>query len=1064
MVRHTVFIILLTSIHFIVFGQEFTKIAESYIGGTKVDKPINFVKTPDNAVIVIGISNSIDGTMTGIAGTTSSNKVLLVKVSNNLELIWAKSFNYKSCSSVDKTPENGFCFIGLTASNVLEFVKVDESGNLISNYNLNINYPYESENILLKSAPDGSFYFGMNRQLYQYGTDWDVVFYKLSNTGQVVWNKRISGEEDEKIVDFFINSSGNVVLFGNTSSNSGDIKRKFLSVRNINSDIMMVQLDKNNGTIVKQKAIGGSQDEIIYSICKVSEEKYIFISLIGSTDGGIEIFNGNCCDNGIFAIDSNGNILWQKNTGSTIYSTITLDLDGKILVNSQGTYRKLTQEGSFLWSNIPSGFYPTSNTKVFTIPLENELYVSLGTKSHFVSPYLQDNYYLVKYKRVKPKIEITQMPQNVVCYNNRFSLSIDTVGVFASNNVFTVKAVYPYTGNTYTLYTGTATTFDLIAPTLGNYTLNQTTDFTLQVSSSNPAYSASTVNLRVQTPVIFNINSLSRTVNRGVVPEVSLGVGYMDGPHKFKVNNQIYASNDDYIGIGQIINKSSFTFNIQEYTNSCGTFPINKTHEYNIIDDTPNKVWDYTLGGERDDNLGGVAVTTDGGYVVAGTTASMGGDVTNFRGGQKDGLVIKFNEFGNSVWKRAYGGTNSDFIQQIKQTSDGGFIFVGFTGSSDVDLASANSDVYKHGWVTKLNSIGEIQWTQKYGVWRPNYGYYYQEFLNDIIEVDGGYVMVGSIDNYFGIRKIDLNGNELWVKLLGSDNGSNVANSIDKDAQGNLFVVGTGVNFQSGFRGGSTDIFFAKLSSNGTLLNSSYFGGNNGDYANKIRCTPDGGAILVGSSASTQGDIYTNYGLEDICILKISGNAALEWGQSYGSSSTDRAYDVIVQSDGYLVSGFFNNNDGNVSSSIGYLSTFRNQNLCVIKLSTYGRAWMKVLGGTGNTGFDKSGLGQFNNGNILVATNTNMCLGDIRQKKGDFDIWASILGSSLSCEENLTILQPISASEDFKRSNTISAAASILDNTVVNLQAGKNIELRPGFSTLNGVSFKAEIGSCVIEN
>lgn len=1063
--KHTILIILFFFNCLNTYSQEFTKLYDKYLGGTKVDKPISLVKTIDNGVVIIGISNSTDGTLAGLVPNTSVNRVVLIKLSNTLDLVWAKAFNYTSCSTIENTTENGFCFVGRNSSNLLEFVKLDEFGNQTTNTNLNIPYTYNNENIILKKSADNGFFLGLHRNIYLYGTDWDVDFYKLSSTGNILWNKTISGSADEKIVDFFVDASGNVVVFGNTNSEGGDIKRIFTNLRNRNTDIMMVYLDKNNGGIIKQKSIGGSQEEKIYSVCKISDEKYVFISLVGSVDGGIEIFNGNCCDNGIFAVDANGTILWQKPTGATEYSTITVDTDGKLLVNSQGTYRKFTQDGVFLWNNTPTGFFVTSYTKVFTIPFANNEYISIGTKSYYVSPYLQDNIYVVKYKREKPKIDVSFMSKNVVCYNDKVTMEIDTVGVFASNNIFTVKATYPYTGATYTLYTGSNTNFELTAPTLGTYTVNQTSEFQIQVSSSNPVTTSLAVNLRVQTPTILNLSSTNQTVNRGVIPNINLGVGYIGGPHRFKVNDQIYSTYQSDLFVSKIPNKSSYTFNVQEYSNTCGTVPLNITHVFNITDDTPTQVWQYSIGGGREENLGGAVVTSDGGYVVAGSTASTNGDSNGFKGGQNDGIVVKFNAFGNIVWKRNYGGTSNDYIQAIKQTLDGGYIFAGFTASGDGDLAFTTDESYKHGWITKINSSGQIQWTRKYGIWRPNYSYYYQEYLQDVIEVNGGYVVVGTLDNYFGIRKIDINGNELWLKLLGSDNGYNVAYSVDKDNQGNLYVVGTGANFQTGYRGGNTDIYFAKLSTNGTVLNSRYLGGNNNDYANKIKCTSDGGAIIVGSTYSTSGDIYSNYGSEDICIFKINSTASLEWGQNYGSSSTDRAYDVAIQNDGYLVSGHFNNNDGNVMSSIGYLSTLHNQNLCLIKISNSGgRVWQKVLGGTGNVGFYKTSVAVFSNGNLLLATNTNESLGDVRQKKGNSDVWVCILGSALLCEENLNITQAITTSENYNRNISIGVSASIENNANVVLKAGNNIQLSPGFKTASGVIFRAEIATCTNEN
>jgi hypothetical protein len=81
-----------------------------------------------------------------------------------------------------------------------------------------------------------------------------------------------------------------------------------------------------------------------------------------------------------------------------------------------------------------------------------------------------------------------------------------------------------------------------------------------------------------------------------------------------------------------------------------------------------------TYGGIWYDVATSVQQTSDGGYIVAG--------ITNFFGaGNYDILLLKTDANGNIIWAKTYGGTNYDYASSVRQTSDGGYIVAGWTGS-----------------------------------------------------------------------------------------------------------------------------------------------------------------------------------------------------------------------------------------------------------------------------------------------------------------------------------------------------------------------------------------------
>jgi len=87
-----------------------------------------------------------------------------------------------------------------------------------------------------------------------------------------------------------------------------------------------------------------------------------------------------------------------------------------------------------------------------------------------------------------------------------------------------------------------------------------------------------------------------------------------------------------------------------------------------------NRLWDRRFGGAFDDEASSVQQTSDGGYIIAGWTDSSGV-------GDYDVLLVKTDSVGNKVWNRTLGGANADRGLSVEQTSDGGFILAGSTDS-----------------------------------------------------------------------------------------------------------------------------------------------------------------------------------------------------------------------------------------------------------------------------------------------------------------------------------------------------------------------------------------------
>ncbi|HVX28150.1 MAG TPA: T9SS type A sorting domain-containing protein, partial [Parafilimonas sp.] len=130
------------------------------------------------------------------------------------------------------------------------------------------------------------------------------------------------------------------------------------------------------------------------------------------------------------------------------------------------------------------------------------------------------------------------------------------------------------------------------------------------------------------------------------------------------------------------------------------------------LDATGNMLWQKTLGGSGQDNASSIQQTVDGGYIISGYSYSNNGDVTGNHG-NADYWIVKTDALGNIQWQKSLGGSNLDFAVRINETSDGGYIVAGTSYSSNGDIISnhGNADY----WIVKLNTVGSIEWQKALG-------------------------------------------------------------------------------------------------------------------------------------------------------------------------------------------------------------------------------------------------------------------------------------------------------------------------------------------------------------
>ncbi|MBX0332433.1 T9SS type A sorting domain-containing protein [Pontibacter sp. HSC-14F20] len=339
--------------------------------------------------------------------------------------------------------------------------------------------------------------------------------------------------------------------------------------------------------------------------------------------------------------------------------------------------------------------------------------------------------------------------------------------------------------------------------------------------------------------------------------------------------------------------------------------PLRGSEDYWIIklDATGNKEWDRTFGGDGQDIFTSIQQTGDGGYILGGFSDSgISGDKSEAQKGSGDELVwdywvVKVDASGNKEWDRTIGGNDSDRLQAIQQTLDGGYILGGYSNSGISDDKSEASRGGYDFWIVKINANGGIVWDKTYGGDNHEvFGSLQQIALEQTL--DGGYILGGSSAsgisgdktevnrgqgddafNYdFWVVKIDANGAKEWDKTFGGDSNDNLV-SLQQTIDNGYILGGSSESGISGEKSEpsgeeSNDYWVVKIDANGILEWEKTIGGNGIDMLQSLQQTLDGGYILGGSSNAGAGRDKTepNYATidpesTDYWIVKLSGES-----------------------------------------------------------------------------------------------------------------------------------------------------------------------------------------------
>jgi len=264
------------------------------------------------------------------------------------------------------------------------------------------------------------------------------------------------------------------------------------------------------------------------------------------------------------------------------------------------------------------------------------------------------------------------------------------------------------------------------------------------------------------------------------------------------------------------------------------------------VSSTGAEEWRTSKISTYNDNFTSVATNADGTEIYVGGSISVGSGEPEpesvygqtYLGGGSDGLIIKYDNLGNEIWTRLFGGSGFDSISAISVDFEGNVVATGATNTGTV--------------------------------------------------VDALTV------------KVDPDGNAVWSKALSSGTSIQAASAIETDSSGAVYIAGTTEGKLDGqlFLGGGTDTFVSKYSSDGIKQGTIILGTSGDDFAGDIKLGDDGSFYLSGT---TNGDLYgeSNNGNDDAFLLKANITTAdVNWAKLIGTESDDTGRTIAVAEDG----------------------------------------------------------------------------------------------------------------------------------------------------------------------
>jgi hypothetical protein len=251
-------------------------------------------------------------------------------------------------------------------------------------------------------------------------------------------------------------------------------------------------------------------------------------------------------------------------------------------------------------------------------------------------------------------------------------------------------------------------------------------------------------------------------------------------------------------------------------------------------------------------------------------------------------------------WMHTFDSIIQDYAYYVNQTADGGYVFTGSTVVTEPG--------YTELLLAKTDGNGEISWYNNF----PLTGLFlYGTVVHQT--TDGGYIIVGSIGYTWLwniiVTKADANGDLVWQKSFGKNDGCDHGCDILQTSDGGYIVLGVTTSYGQG----DFDLWLIKLASDGSEQWNKTIGGVSFDEPISFMKAVDGGYVIVG-----QTDAFDYMG--DVWVVKTDDTGELSWQKTFGNYGfAEDGVCIKAVSNGYIILGNHQDQDENSTESLWLL-------------------------------------------------------------------------------------------------------------------------------------------------
>ena len=407
-----------------------------------------------------------------------------------------------------------------------------------------------------------------------------------------------------------------------------------------------------------------------------------------------------------------------------------------------------------------------------------------------------------------------------------------------------------------------------------------------------------------------------------------------------EIKDVINTSDNGFIAVGNYSSQKEIDLGNNQ------SLPVSEGYDAMMIKYNLDSVveWTKVISGTNSESIEKIFETSDGGYIAGGyfqSTANFENGITLTSNGSKDALIVKYTSEGNVEWAKSFGGTAEDSISAVSETSDGGYIVGGYFKSSSVDLESGVTLKNKNTDQTEDGII--VKYNNKGTIeWAHVIGGTKDDEVQSVAVTLEGNIIVGG---YFSSMNVEL------------EDGFTMTNPITNATSLKNSML---IKYSNDGKIGWTKIIPATDNYDSNSINSIIRSKNGGFViggGSSSSPTKMGNGIVIENSSNGYRGIFAKYNDDGEC----------EWANECGLNEAAGAYSIVeTTDDGYLIGGYFNTYGGlDFGNGVSIVSN----NYCdgmIVKYNSSGECeWARAIGGL-DFDFAYSAI-ELSNGRYLAA-------------------------------------------------------------------------------------------------